>query len=86
MKKIKLAAIKHKKTKLVYTGLSHDKIVQEVFKTYEIFLSSTVDIFGFVDTDNKFLTRYEAGIVAHKAGQTKKKEFELYSDMLDLEG
>jgi hypothetical protein len=85
MKKIKSAAIKLKSGK-IYTGKNHAEIMRKAHRIDEVLLSPERDKFGFVDTGNSFLTRYEAAIVAYKAGQIKVQQFELFSNMLKLEG
>jgi hypothetical protein len=86
--KIKSAAIKDKKTGIVYTGINHaaiafdpDAPLYEINETCKNLLCDYFGIQGFVTDTDVFVDRKEAAKIALACGQIKKLRY--FKDQLD---
>ena len=65
----------------IYKGTRHALIMVEIWNERG-FIKILQEHQGFLDSKGKFWSRYKAGAIAHRAGQTKTRKENLLSEDL----
>lgn len=77
----RIVAAAIKREGVVFTGAHHHQIIRYMCKTLDI--DAVVNApQGFVTSENRFVSRVEAAVIAFKAGQTKRTYDGLCSEQL----